>query len=56
MSQPPLNSLHLDSSLSQPKLAQSRRLTTEELIVSVRPGLGEGIRIRAIGLRGRGQR
>ncbi len=38
MSQPPLQSLHPDSSLSQPKLAQFSRLTTEELIASLKPG------------------
>lgn len=38
MSQPPLKSLHAESSLIQLKLEQFRRLSTEELIESLKPG------------------
>ncbi len=38
MNQPPLKSLHSESSLIQLKLEQFRRLSTEELIESLAPG------------------
>jgi ParB-like chromosome segregation protein Spo0J len=46
MSQPPLKPLHPESSLSQPKLAQFRRLTTEELIASLKPGQAGTLKVR----------
>ncbi len=49
MSQRPLQSLHPDSSLSQPKLAQFRRLTTAELIASLRPGEAGALKARPDG-------
>ena len=49
MSQPPLQSLHPDSSLSQPKLAQFRRLTTAELIASLGPGEAGALKARPDG-------
>jgi hypothetical protein len=49
MSQPPLKSLHPESSLSQPKLAQFRPLTTEELIASLRPGQAGALKVRPDG-------
>lgn len=49
MSQPPLQSLHPDSFLSQPKLAQFRRLTIAELIASIRPGEAGAVKVRPDG-------
>lgn len=49
VSQPFLKSLHPESSLSQPKLDQFRRLTTEELIESLRPGKPGALKVRPDG-------
>lgn len=38
MPHPPLKPLHSDSSLSQPKLRQYEKLSTQELITSLAPG------------------
>jgi hypothetical protein len=38
MRQAPLKALHAEGSLSQPKLAAFRKLTTDELVDSLRPG------------------
>lgn len=49
MSQPPLKSLHPESSLSQPKLAQFDKLTTEELMESLRPGQEGALKVKRDG-------
>ena len=49
MSQAPLRPLHGDESLSQPKLAGFRKLTTEELIASLRPGEPGALKARPDG-------
>ena len=49
MSQPPLKSLHPDSSLSQPKLAQFDKLTTQDLIESLKPGQAGSLKVRSDG-------
>ena len=49
MSQSPLRSLHPDSSLSQPKLAQFNKLTTEVLVASLRPGQAGALKVRPDG-------
>lgn len=38
MDKAPLKALHSEGSLSQPKLTAFRKLSTEELIASLRPG------------------
>lgn len=49
MSQPPLRSLHPESSLSKPKLAQFSKLTTERLVASLRPGQAGALKVRPDG-------
>lgn len=49
MSQPPLKFLHPESSLSQPKLVQFSRLTTEELVASLKPGQAGALKVRPDG-------
>ena len=49
MSQPPLKSLRPESSLSQPKLAQFDKLTTEELMESLRPGQEGALKVKRDG-------
>ena len=49
MSQPSLRPLHPDSSLSQPKLQQYEKLTTEELIASLVPGQPGALKVRRDG-------
>jgi len=50
MSHPPLHPLHPDSLLSQTKLGLFRRLTTEELIASLRPGEDGALKVRLDGI------
>lgn len=45
----PLKSLHSDSSLSQPKLVTFRKLSTEDLIDSLRPGGPGALKVKADG-------
>lgn len=45
----PLRSLHEEAALSQPKLATFRRLTTDELIASLRPGESAALKARPDG-------
>lgn len=49
MDQSLLKSLHPKSSLSQPKLAQFNKLTTEELIESLRPGQAGALKVKRDG-------
>lgn len=49
MSHPPLQPLHPDRLLSQPKLEIFRHLTTEELIASLRPGENGALKVRPDG-------
>lgn len=49
MVQPPLKSLHPESSLSQPKLVQFSRLTTEALVESLKPGQAGALKVRPDG-------
>ena len=49
MQLPPLKSLHPDSALSAPKLAKTRRMTTQEILDSLRPGLPESLKARPDG-------
>ena len=49
MSQVPLKPLHGEGSLSQPKLAGFRKLTTDELIASLRPGEPGALKARPDG-------
>lgn len=49
MNQPPLKSLHPDDSLIQLKLNQYARLTSEELIESLRPGQLGALKVRPDG-------
>lgn len=49
MSQPPLKPLHADSSLIQSKLEQFRRLSTEELVNSLKPGHAGALKVRSDG-------
>lgn len=49
MSQPPLQSLHPDSYLSQAKLEQYARLTTATLLDSLRPGQQGALKVRPDG-------
>lgn len=46
---PPLKSLHPDSSLSQVKFAQFSKLSTDELIDSLRPGFPGSLKTRPDG-------
>jgi hypothetical protein len=49
MSQPPLGSLHPDGSLSQPKLQEYQRLSTQVLIASLAPGQTGALKARPDG-------
>ena len=49
MNQSPLKSLHPESSLNQPKLAQFDKLTTEELIESLSPGQEGALKVKRDG-------
>lgn len=49
MNQPPLKSLHPESSLSQPKLVQFDKLATEGLIESLRPGQEGALKVKRDG-------
>lgn len=49
MSNPPLKSLHPDSSLSQVKLAQFSKLSTDHLLDSLRPGRPGSLKTRPDG-------
>lgn len=46
---PPLKSLHPQGSLSQPKLASFRKLSTDELIHSLRPGEPGALKVKQDG-------
>ena len=50
MSQPPLRSLHPDSSLSQATLGGLAKKSTRELLDSLMPGMPEALRTRPDGL------
>lgn len=50
MSQQPLKPLHSERALSQPKLAQFSRLSTEELIESLKPGQAGALKVRPDGM------
>ena len=45
----PLKSLHDEASLSQPKLAAFRRLATDDLVASLRPGEPGALKVRRDG-------
>lgn len=49
MKHPPLKFLHPEGALSQPKLAGFRKLTTEELIASLRPGASGALKAKPDG-------
>lgn len=49
MNQPPLQPLHLDSYLSQVKLEQYAKLTTETLLASLCPGQAGALKVRPDG-------
>ncbi len=49
MTQPNLQSLHPDSSLSRAKLEKYERLSTQELIDSLRPGTSDSLKVRPDG-------
>lgn len=49
MSEHPLKPLHSEHVLSQPKLAQFSRLTTEDLIESLKPGQAGALKVRPDG-------
>ena len=49
MSQPPLKFLHPDSSLSEAKLVQFDKLSTQELIDSLKPGQPGSLKVRPDG-------
>ena len=49
MSQPSLRPLHPDSSLSQPKLREYERLSTQVLIASLAPGQSGALKVRPDG-------
>ena len=49
MAQPPLKLLHRDSSLSRPKIEQFRRLSTPELLDTLRPGQPGSLKARPDG-------
>lgn len=42
----PLKSLHPEGSLSQPKLARFRKISTEELVHSLRPGEPGALKVK----------
>lgn len=44
-----LKSLHAEGSLSQPKLAAFRKLSTDELIGSLRPGASGALKVKPDG-------
>jgi ParB-like chromosome segregation protein Spo0J len=50
VSQPPLKFLHPDSSLSEAKLAQYDKLSTQELIDSLKPGQPGSLKVRPDGV------
>jgi hypothetical protein len=45
----PLKSLHSEDSLSQPKLASFRKMSTEDLIASLRPGGPGALKVKPDG-------
>lgn len=45
----PLRPLHAEASLSQPKLALFRKLSTQELISSLRPGEAGALKVKPDG-------
>jgi hypothetical protein len=45
----PLRFLHLEDSLSQPKLAAFRKVSTEELILSLRPSGPGALKVKTDG-------
>lgn len=49
MTNPPLKSLHPDSSLSQVKLTQFSKLSTDDLLDSLRPGSPGALKTRPDG-------
>lgn len=49
MSQPPLKSLHTESALSQSKIAVLSRLSSDELINSLKPGQPGSLKTRPDG-------
>ena len=49
MNQPPLKSLHPNSSLSQPKLGQFGKLSNQEIIDSLKPGQPGSLKVRPDG-------
>ena len=49
VSQPPLRSLHSDSSLSRVKLDQYDKLSNQELIDSLKPGQPGSLKVRSDG-------
>ena len=49
VSQPPLRSLHSDSSLSRAKLGQYDKLSNQELIDSLKPGQPGSLKVRSDG-------
>lgn len=49
MNRSPLKPLHSESSLSQPKLDVFRRLSSEQLVASLRPGEPGGLKARPDG-------
>jgi ParB-like chromosome segregation protein Spo0J len=49
VSQPPLKFLHPDSSLSEAKLGQLDKLSTQELIDSLKPGQPGSLKVRPDG-------
>ena len=49
MKQPPLKSLHADSSLNSVKLEQFRKLSNEQLISSLKVGQANSLKVRPDG-------
>lgn len=49
MDKAPLKALHSEGSLSQPKLTAFRKLSTEELIASLRPGESGALKVKPDG-------
>lgn len=49
MDRAPLKALHSEGSLSQPKLTTFRKLSTEELIDSLRPGESGALKVKPDG-------
>ena len=49
MGYPPLRFLHADATLSQAKLAQMERLTTEQILASLVPGQEHSLKARPDG-------